>query len=835
MASITPLAQLPRIPTATPQPGRIGGGGTVGALERAYGASPANRPPETPPRRSRSPRRSRRSPRNQQRGGGLRRGAPSTTSPLRRPAPRSPSARTAPTLRQPASYKPPPVTQHTPAVSGGGARAVPKNTVRPLPKPRGGGSVSGGALGPAVSGVAAGAITALNGGTLGQSVGAGIGAGIGSAAGTVAGAAAGSIFGPVGTAVGGYLGGAAGGAAGAALGGYLGGLIDPPADIPGEQITGPDGGTVPIDFAKGFDATGIGGVSIVFERPWDGSISGFSVQSIEDDGTTGRQNWKALRLTNCTGVVFPKEAYVPGSITAISSGVCGAVEGPPPTGPAAHPARLLSNPVNLADSIPPPAPAAVPGSAAAPSAPTTPQPNKLPPPALRPPPENGAKPLAPPNDRPTSAPSESPNTVPGLRPQTRGFNGGQTVPRINPDTGEEELAQLSPQRQAELDPLKNGQLQSFEDRYVPFEDRYVPFSEKIAEHDELMPDFFPIPLGMPAGAPRAGDVAKPQAAPATATKQRPDGATTTKVQNPPTRRPTPPPPKTGSPCGCNGPVLKKLDQMSGTGAVAGQGANLAAQGASLAKILEKLNTMQQFAEKAWRATRIQKVLNVLTFVGVMHNVALLSRDVGETFGWVAGQALNVVGIEDEEGNTIDVYGWFTGSIETLLRGMLGDELYEDGRETWLKASAIVRSASMIIWTMRGIMDATQDLMEWVAENTGKIGNALKAFGVVGERAYPWMSERAQARNRIRARMSKVTGTLESTEDIASSFAMATGNVLEIQQEIGELEGQFSDFKGTVIEAIPDPWEDNSPVQEAFEQSKANSQSPDIASSDTSRG
>ena len=84
-------------------------------------------------------------------------------------------------------------------------------------------------------------------------------------------------------------------------------------------------------------------------------------------------------------------------------------------------------------------------------------------------------------------------------------------------------------------------------------------------------------------------------------------------------------------------------------------------------------------------------------------------------------------------------------------------------------------------------------------------------------------------------MSKVTGTLESTEDIASSFAMATGNVLEIQQEIGELEGQFSDFKGTVIEAIPDPWEDNSPVQEAFEQSKANSQSPDIASSDTSRG
>ncbi|MEM6837682.1 MAG: hypothetical protein AAF609_12600 [Cyanobacteria bacterium P01_C01_bin.120] len=252
-------------------------------------------------------------------------------------------------------------------------------------------------------------------------------------------------------------------------------------------------------------------------------------------------------------------------------------------------------------------------------------------------------------------------------------------------------------------------------------------------------------------------------------------------------------------------------------------------------ILANLTTLTSFLQKAWQKTRIQKVLDVLTFIGVMHNVALLSRDVGETFGWVAGQALNVVGIEDEEGNTIDVYGWFTSNIQSLLRAMLGDDLYEDARDTWLKASAIVRSASMIIWTMRGIMDATQDLMEWVAENTGKIGNALKAFGVVGRGAYPWMSEGAQARNRIRARISKVTGTLENVEDMASSFSMATGNILEIQDESGELINQFGEFRTTVLDAVPDPWDDNAPVKDAAEQGQTASQSPDIQSSDTARG
>lgn len=140
---------------------------------------------------------------------------------------------------------------------------------------------------------------------------------------------------------------------------------------------------------------------------------------------------------------------------------------------------------------------------------------------------------------------------------------------------------------------------------------------------------------------------------------------------------------------------------------------------------------------------------------------------------------------------------------------------------------------MVIWTVRSIQDSSLDLMEWVGENTGKIGNALKRFGVVGDRSYPWMAESAQARARGRARFDKLTNTLENAEDRLSSYTVATSNILEVQQETQELGENWQSFK-TSLSDIPDPWGDNTPVQTQVAAEVAASPSPDIAAADTQR-
>lgn len=317
------------------------------------------------------------------------------------------------------------------------------------------------------------------------------------------------------------------------------------------------------------------------------------------------------------------------------------------------------------------------------------------------------------------------------------------------------------------------------------------------------------------------------------------------VQVPPTppQAPRPSPPDTG--CRCNAPLVQgqkdaaadindlrqRLVRVEGNqnNPTSGFGALQAGN----ASILAFLQTMNQFLRKAWETTRMQKVLDVLTFIGVMHNVSMLSRDIGETFFYLIAQGLDIVGIENEEGGPLDVGQIVGSSVNNFLIGVFGEAFVEGARDAYRKANRIVQSASMVIWTVRSLQDTGLDLMEWIGENTGKIGNALKRFGVVGERSYPWMAESAQARARNRARFDKVTNALENAEDRLSSYSIATSNVLEIQQETQELGENWGQFKESLNE-VPDPWFSNQPVENQALTEVAASASPNITALDAER-
>lgn len=300
-------------------------------------------------------------------------------------------------------------------------------------------------------------------------------------------------------------------------------------------------------------------------------------------------------------------------------------------------------------------------------------------------------------------------------------------------------------------------------------------------------------------------------------------------QPPPAKPPTPGPVNTD--CKCNAAILNKLNQIQGT-----ELAGLGAQGGSLSAILAKLNAMQSFAEKAWKATQAQKILDVLTFIGVMHNAAFLSREVAETMSYMVGNVLNIFGIEDENGSNLDVFGWLGDTIEGFFVKVFGQDLVDDARETWKKASAILRSASMIIWTVRSIFDGAQEIMEWSAENIGLIGNALKRWGVVGFNSYGWMATRMNSQDRVRRRYKRILDGLEQAEDASSSFAMATGDVREITDEVQELGEQRQAFQDSVRDLTEGAEPDNSGIPLVGDESIANAQTaPEVSATDMERG
>lgn len=294
---------------------------------------------------------------------------------------------------------------------------------------------------------------------------------------------------------------------------------------------------------------------------------------------------------------------------------------------------------------------------------------------------------------------------------------------------------------------------------------------------------------------------------------------------------------TNNNCGCNAGIEQALKNNLRNSNAALDALNAA----QLGEVLNKLNAMQTFAEKAWQNTRLQKLINLLTLIGVLHNAAMLSREVGETLGYVLSNALAIVGIKDENGSALDINELVGQSVRSWIESVVGAEAYAKVINNWQKANRVYQSAANVVWTLRNIQDSTQEVAEWIAENTGRIGNALKKYGVVGERAYPWMAERVRAQDVWRRKLDKVFRGLEDLDDTASSIYAVTSEVREIQEEFTELneaktrfEDSLSDF--LVDEPQPPPASpDFNPIGAENAQARIDSESPDLSLADAAKG
>lgn len=285
-------------------------------------------------------------------------------------------------------------------------------------------------------------------------------------------------------------------------------------------------------------------------------------------------------------------------------------------------------------------------------------------------------------------------------------------------------------------------------------------------------------------------------------------------------------------------LLRKIDATTTADAAVGRQTQGLVR-AQFAGVLAQLQSIQKFAETAWKNSRLGKLINFLTLVSVLHNAAMLSKDVGETIGDLTSNMLLVVGIKDEKGSQLDINELVGTSVKNFVQSIVGAEVYNDVSTRWKKASRIVSSAAMIAYTVRGLHDTSKDVMEWTAENTGKIGNALKKYGVVGERAYPWMSERVKSQDAYRRKFQRVTDGLESLEDTASSFSQVTGDVREIQEEFTELNEQKAAFKALVTTTppadIPTSAPESAPVANTEATATEESQSAAVAIADAQKG
>jgi hypothetical protein len=101
-------------------------------------------------------------------------------------------------------------------------------------------------------------------------------------------------------------------------------------------------------------------------------------------------------------------------------------------------------------------------------------------------------------------------------------------------------------------------------------------------------------------------------------------------------------------------------------------------------------------------SHLDRILNVLTFITVLHNAFMLSNQLGQTLFSAISNGLSAIGIEDDEGNPLDIGSIVSGGVESVITQIIGAENYAQMSAEWKKANRIYQAATNLLWAFQSI-------------------------------------------------------------------------------------------------------------------------------------
>jgi hypothetical protein len=152
-------------------------------------------------------------------------------------------------------------------------------------------------------------------------------------------------------------------------------------------------------------------------------------------------------------------------------------------------------------------------------------------------------------------------------------------------------------------------------------------------------------------------------------------------------------------------------------------------------------------------------------------------------------AFNALGITDETDTPIDFGQAIRDKVDTVLSSVLGQTAYEALTARIVKANRIYQSSINLLDTTYSLFDSARTVAELTAENTGKIGNALRESGAVYEDAYSEFAESINPQTTSQRRLENFREGLESVENVFDTVSQISSNVVETQENIQQLKDE----------------------------------------------
>ena len=244
-------------------------------------------------------------------------------------------------------------------------------------------------------------------------------------------------------------------------------------------------------------------------------------------------------------------------------------------------------------------------------------------------------------------------------------------------------------------------------------------------------------------------------------------------------------------------LLQRIDRTttSNLAVTTTTSANVVATRSLAGTINNTLNKLNQFTETAWKATRMDKVLNALNTVLLFHNAAMLSRNLAVSLGDTATTVLQAFGVKDEKNQPIDVNAVLGKKATELAKLVLGEEVYKDLSKKWLAASRIMASASRMLDLMQSLFYSVINGLETIGRWVALIGNGMQREGLFSNGVFPWANERPNFKNPFL----RYVETLDNLEDAASSINQLASEVIEGRELFAELRKEKETLSTAIAE------------------------------------
>lgn len=286
--------------------------------------------------------------------------------------------------------------------------------------------------------------------------------------------------------------------------------------------------------------------------------------------------------------------------------------------------------------------------------------------------------------------------------------------------------------------------------------------------------------------------------------------------------------RTTQPGGCSSNAMNNAANQGSQNTLNALG--VGAQGVNL-KLLDIMNTklgpqmlggISSGLGRLSKSLGIDRLLNVLMTVTVLHNAVMLSGSLKVTLLEMLSSLGNATGLlQTSENENIDLNAVLNKGLNELGELIVGEENWDGIKATYKKHNRIYQAAANIIGSVQGVMNGIANVVSIGAQYTGKIGNALLGNGVIGEGSFSWMNEDVSAKTGKLAAFEKFGETVGETTELLENVSEAAESVVEIQQQATEIVKQNTEFKKTLADATKPTSIENKAVKDAEALAKAN--------------